>query len=114
MNRLCWQGLDKWISDKKLAKTIKKIMPEVEGIVLSRPTRKSYAFLQFPSIETMGSFMQRVQEAPETRKKLKFKQATENITIKGKTIEDLLIPKTCEITEKPSELGPIRDKVTPL
>ena len=57
MNKLCWQGLDRWISDKKLAKTIKTIIPEVSGIILSRPSKKSYAFIQFPDAEIMNTFL---------------------------------------------------------
>jgi tRNA (uracil-5-)-methyltransferase len=113
MNKLCWQGLDKWISDKKLAKTIKKIIPEVQGIILSRPNKKSYAFLEFPDLETMNSFMQKVQDSTD-KKKLKFKQAADNLMIKGKTIEELLVPRESRITQTAEELGPIRDKVTPL
>lgn len=49
-----------------------------------------------------------------TKKKFKFKQATDNSTIKGRTIEELVQPRPCEITEEATELGPIRDKITPL
>ena len=114
MNKLCWQGLDRWISDKKLAKTIKTIIPEVSGIILSRPSKKSYAFIQFPDAEIMNTFLQRVEETVNQKKKLKLKQANENLSIKGKTLEELLLPRACEITEDPTELGPIRDKITPL
>lgn len=114
MNKLCWQGLDKWVSDKKLAKTIKQIIPEIQGIVMSRPSRKAFAFLQFPDNESMKMFLQRVDESATNKKKMKFKEATENLFIKGKTLEEHLVNRAPEITEEPGELGLIRDKITPL
>lgn len=114
MNRLCWQGLDKWVDDKKLAKIVNKLVPDIKGIIMARPNRKSFAFLQFPDSESLSSFLLRAQESEGVKKKYKFKQANENQQLRGKTIEEYLQAKACEITEEPEELGPIRDKITPL
>ena len=114
MNKLCWQGLDKWTTDRKLAKTIQQMIPGVTGIILSRPSRKSFAFIQFPDNESMKLFLQKAEETPNNKRKMKFKEATDNMYIKGKTLEEYLVPRLCEITEEATELGLIRDKITPL
>lgn len=114
MHKICWQGLDKWITEKKLAKIVKNLLPDVSGIIMARPSKKSFAFLQFPSQVDLDSFLERVQGSEDFKKKFKFKQASDNSTIKGKTIEELILPRPCEITEQALELGPIRDKITPL
>lgn len=113
MNKLCWQGLDKWISDKKLAKIVKTILPAVDGVILARPSKKCFAFLEFPSPELMQSFLDLSKTSDDFSKKYKLKQAMDSNTVKGKTIDELLLPRACEIREQAEELGPIRDKITP-
>jgi tRNA (uracil-5-)-methyltransferase len=113
MNKICWQGLDKWISEKKLAKIVKSILPDSHGIVLARPKKKSFAFLEFPNVEMLNSFLELSKGLEEFGKKYKLKQANDQQTIKGKTVEELLLPRPFEIRGKCEELGPIRDKITP-
>ena len=114
MNKLCWQGLDKWISDKKLAKIVQSLLPDISGVTMARPPKKSFAFLGFPTPELMNDFLQRSTESSDIKKKFKFKQATDDSLIRGKLISEILLPRAFKIIEDSEELGPIRDKITPL
>ncbi|CAG9312479.1 unnamed protein product [Blepharisma stoltei] len=110
--RLCWQGIDKWISEKKLARILKDNLPSIDGLLLARPPKKPYAFLEFDTEERMNTFVEAFQ--PEiVNKKYKFKQATDRAIGKGKSIEEILLSKPPKVTIEAQPLGPIEDKVTP-
>jgi hypothetical protein len=47
MYRLCWVGLDKWTSEKQMAKFLSDLPVQLIGMF--KPKRKSYAFLTFGS-----------------------------------------------------------------
>lgn len=54
--KLCWQGLDKWASIKHMAKFIKTLLPDTEGISIAKPPKKCFAFLSFDSQAKMDQF----------------------------------------------------------
>ena len=46
--KFCWQGVDKWATEKELAEFIKKLLQDtIEGIQLAKPPKKNFAFLLF-------------------------------------------------------------------
>ena len=114
MHRICWQGLDKWTSEKKIAKFILEQFPEFTNCLLAKPPKKSYAFIDFPSSESMSTFVEQMETQTYKNRKIKLKPGSTQVKKKMRPLSDILKPKEPVISEEPKPLGPIEDKVTPL
>jgi tRNA (uracil-5-)-methyltransferase len=107
-------GLDKWTSEKKLAKFIKQHIPDASNILLSKPSKKAFAFLTFPSEDDKNNFLTLLSDVDYKNKPIKLKPAGNNVPAQSRTLDEILKPAEPIVVESDQPLGTIEDKVTPL
>ena len=98
MFRLCWQGLDKYTNEKKLAKFLQELPLSLVGIY--KPPKKSFAFLTFPTQEDYDKMIELASQNTQFKgKKIKLKTTDIMDLKKNRTLEEILKPKERKIYE---------------
>ena len=113
--KLCWQGLDKWASEKQLAKFVTGLLSDVTGVSLAKPRMKSFAFLSFEDKTKGNEFLELAATSLYQNKKLKLKAAAgDKEKLRFQPVSVLVMDKPPVASREAQPLGPIELKVTPL
>mmetsp|Transcript_20175 Transcript_20175/g.37609 ORF Transcript_20175/g.37609 Transcript_20175/m.37609 type:complete len:503 (+) Transcript_20175:5109-6617(+) len=113
--RLCWQGLDKRVSEKKLARFIIENFPDAHAVKLAKPPNKPFCFLSFSDEGVKTAFETTMETKKFKNSKLRLKPDANDKNVRQlRTIAEVLEPKGAVFREASEPLLPLADRVTPL
>jgi tRNA (uracil-5-)-methyltransferase len=113
--RLCWQGVDKHASEKKLARFIIENVPDTHDIKLAKPGNKPFCFVSFPDEASMQLFETSMEGKKFKNSKVRLKPDSNTKNVRSmRLLAEVLEPRGAVVRETSEPLLPLADRVTPL
>lgn len=108
-------GIDKRVSEKKLARFISDTFPDTVGIMMAKPSNKPFCFLSFADEALMRAFETTMEQKKFKNSKVRLKaDANDRNPRSLRSISEVLEPKGAVFREVSEPMVSLADRVTPL